>query len=182
MDTTWGDLTRLDVEVIYEPTLLLYCEGPEDFGDVTLMDGPLPSVYPTDQADIYTLSSVTHTPLGRFGTSGEARAMLHGVGGQVVAEKVERMIAQMTHYLPSFRDQFRYVGPQFAIKTKPVGASDDRSCLVAQRGRAFSVLSGKIDNVFFAVERILFMMEAHGGAGASSLDIVDGGEMRRAVA
>ncbi|QPG93803.1 hypothetical protein C2857_002722 [Epichloe festucae Fl1] len=57
-DATWGHHSRPSVEVIYEPTLLLYYQGPVDFHAVTLVDGPLCSLYPTEVPGLYTLSSV----------------------------------------------------------------------------------------------------------------------------
>lgn len=63
---------------------------------------------------------------------------------------------------------FRFVGPQLSIKTKPVGTFDDGSCHVLQNGRVFTVLSGKIDKIFFAVERILSLVEASGGGGRTA--------------
>ena len=77
-----------------------------------------------------------------------------------MAEKAQAMEDQVSRYVPEFRERFRLVGPQLAIKTKPVGRFDDRSCYGFRRGRTFSVMSGKIDTVFFATERILAAIEA----------------------
>jgi hypothetical protein len=52
------------------------------------------------------------------------------------------------------------MGIQLAVKTKPIGSFDDRSCHVYREGRKFVVMSGKIDTIFFATERILSMIEA----------------------
>ncbi|KAF1970089.1 hypothetical protein BU23DRAFT_467322 [Bimuria novae-zelandiae CBS 107.79] len=170
VDATWGHYARPpDVQVIYEPTLLLYYEGPPDFPAVTLVDGPLCSVYPTEEPGLFTLSSVPHTPLGQFDTPVEARAVRDSVDPQVVAAKRALMEEQIELYLPAFPTLFRYVGPQLAIKTKLIGAHDDRTCQVTRRGRIFSVMSGKIDTVFFATERILSMIE---GSGALSVNDV----------
>ncbi|KAF4960432.1 hypothetical protein FSARC_10492 [Fusarium sarcochroum] len=155
VDATWGHYLELDFPVMYEATLLLYYEGPPDFPAVTLVDGPLASVYPTEVPGLFTLSSVPHTPLGQFKTAAEARAARDSVSATTISAKRELMEAQMMHYLPVFLDHFRYVGPQLAIKTKPLGAFDDRSCKVSRRGRVLSVMSGKIDTIFFATERIL---------------------------
>jgi hypothetical protein len=160
VDATWGHLTPIS-NVFYEPTLLLYFE-PKEAGlpAITCVDGPLYSVYPTESPDLVTLSSVPHTPLGRFASSGSARYFLNGVKSDLVDKKRQQMVYQALENVPHFNDLYRYMGPQFAIKTKPIGASDNRSCQVIQRGRLFSVLSGKIDTIFFAVERILEKMDA----------------------
>lgn len=168
IDATWGHYTRpVDVKVIYEPTLLLYYEGPPDFPAVTLVDGPLCSVYPTEEPGLFTLSSVPHTPLGQFDTPSDARAARDSTSPQMVDRKRALMEEQVKLYLPAFSSLFQYVGPQLAIKTKLIGANDDRTCQVMRRGRIFSVMSGKIDTVFFATERILSMIE---GSQALSVD------------
>ncbi|KAF5020449.1 hypothetical protein F66182_7528 [Fusarium sp. NRRL 66182] len=158
VDATWGHYHGLDLAVVYEPTLLLYYEGPPEFPAVTLVDGPLASVYPTEVPGLFTLSSVPHTPLGQFKTASEARAARDEVSATTISAKRALMEEQIMHYLPVFLDLFRYVGPQLAIKTKPLGAYDDRSCQVSRRGRVFSVMSGKIDTIFFATDRILSLM------------------------
>jgi hypothetical protein len=159
VDATWGHYNGLDFQVVYEPTLLLYYQGPPEFPAVTLVDGPLASVYPTEVPGLFTLSSVPHTPLGQFKTAAEARAARDEVSAATISDKRALMEEQIMHYLPMFLEMFHYVGPQLAIKTKPLGAYDDRSCRVSRRGRVFSVMSGKIDTIFFAHEQILSLME-----------------------
>lgn len=166
VDATWGHFSRPEMEVIYEPTMLLYFEGPKSFPAITLVDGPLCSIYPTEERGVFTLSSVPHTPLGRSDSGAGARAIRDAVTAADVDRKVALMTEQVSRYVPSFRDSFRFLGPQLSVKTKPVGASDDRSCHVWKRGRVFSVMSGKIDTVFFAVERILALFEADQGIDA----------------
>ncbi|EQB53517.1 hypothetical protein CGLO_06765 [Colletotrichum gloeosporioides Cg-14] len=166
IDATWGHYSKPDISVVYEPTLLLYYEGPPDFPALTLVDGPLCSVYPTEAPGLFTLSSVPHTPLVRFATAEEAHAVRDGICSELITEKRFLMEEQIEKYLPSFSQLFRYVGPQLAIKIKAVGAHDDRTCTVSRHGRMFSVMSGKIDKVFFAAERILSLIEV---AQASSV-------------
>ena len=161
IDATWGHRLGLPMRLFYEPTLLLYYEIDHPFPALTLVDGPLCSVYPTEDPGIFTLSSVPHTPLGRAGTAAEAHSIRNGTNAEAVAAKVKLMEQQISRYLPEFCDHFRFVGPQFAIKTKPVGNFDDRSCYVFRRGRVFSVMSGKIDTIFFAMERILSFIESN---------------------
>lgn len=109
---------------------------------------------------MFTLSSVTHTPMGRFESSDDAWAFLENLPTSIVDEKRKLMEAQVERYYPAFRDQFEYVGPQLSVKTKIEGATDDRSCYVEKEGRIFKVLSGKIDTIFFASDAILSMLEA----------------------
>jgi len=160
VDATWGHRSGLPMRFFYEPTILLYYETDLPFPAVTLVDGPLCSIYPTEDPGLYTLSSVPHTPLGRLDSAAAARHVRDNVSAATVAEKAQLMEDQISRYVPEFRERFRLVGPQLAIKTKPVGKFDDRSCYVFRRGRVFSVMSGKIDTIFFATERILAAIEA----------------------
>lgn len=160
VDATWGHFRRPPIDLFYEPTLLLYYEARVPFPAITMVDGPLCSVYPTEDSSIFTLSSVPHTPLGRFATAQHARSSLAAVDASTVTAKQADMEEQVSRYIPGFRDIFTFMGPQLSIKTKPTGAYDDRSCHVYRDGRMFSVMSGKIDTIFFAVERILSMIEA----------------------
>ena len=160
IDATWGHFSKPPIDLFYEPTLLLYYEANRQFPAITMVDGPLCSIYPTEDPGLYTLSSVQHTPLGRFSSAEAARLARDAVDSALVASKVARMEQHISRYVPGFKDVFRFVGPQLSMKTKPTGAFDDRSCYVFKTGRVFSVMSGKIDTIFFAVERILSLIEA----------------------
>ena len=160
VDATWGHFSSPPVEAYFEPTLLLYFEGDSGLPALTFVDGPLYSIYPTEERNIYTLSSVPHTPIGQFRSASEARSARDAVDSNLVREKLRLMVDQACENVVGFRDQYRFIGPQISIKTKPVGSSDNRSCYVGRSGRIFTVMSGKIDTIFFATERILSMMEA----------------------
>jgi hypothetical protein len=159
VDATWGHHIALPLASFFEPTLLLYYETDGPFPAVTLVDGPLCSIYPTEKRNTFTLSSVPHTPLARCTTAREARAIRDSVTTETIEAKRAAMEEQISRYVPQFRERFRFAGPQLSIKTKPIGNFDDRSCYVYRNGRTFSVMSGKIDTIFFATERILLFIE-----------------------
>jgi hypothetical protein len=167
VDATWGHFSAPPMRVFYEPTLLLYYQAKQHFPAVTLVDGPLCSVYPTENPDVFTLSSVPHTPLGSFPSASEAAQFQRSISNELVTSRRAEMERQISKYIPAFQDIFTYAGPQLAIKTKPIGNHDDRSCYVNMRGRVLSVMSGKIDTIFFATERILFLLEGYLNNGKS---------------
>jgi hypothetical protein len=180
IDATWGHHTKPMIACIYEPTMLLYYETKDSLRSAyTFVDGPLYSVYPTEDSSIFTLSSVPHTPLGQYQEPLESINALNRVNSATVQAKRVAMEQQCRRNLPWFNDAFQFVGVQLSIKTKPIGASDDRSCHVERNGRRFVVMSGKIDNIFHAAERIIseISSEAPGLQGQSppSLrqDIID---------
>lgn len=160
VDATWGSLSPIKHPVFYEPTLLLYYRSNIGSYALTMVDGNLCSVYPTDRPDIYTLSSVTHTPLGRFDSMEEARFYLDTIDEDTVSQKRMLMEKQVLKYMPDFCEKFEFIEPQLSVKTKIIGSTDDRSCYVEKYGRKFVVMSGKIDTIFYASETILSMIEA----------------------
>jgi hypothetical protein len=157
IDATWGHLTRPSCDVVYEATVLFYFQPEKNNIEpaFTFVDGPLCSVYPTGSNGVYTLSSVPFTPLGKSATVSGAYAMISGFNPAEEALICNNMVKQIRNYIPHFSEVFRYIGPQLSIKTKPIGASDDRSCYVEKEGRIIRVLSGKVDNIFFALESVL---------------------------
>lgn len=155
IDATWGKLTKPDIDVFYEPTLLLYYRTTRVDWALTMVDGPLCSIYPTDDPHIVTLSSVPHTPLGTFDDIAAAEGFLDSVNEDLISTKRAKFEAQIAAYCPEFLDVFSYEGPQLSMKTKPIGAEDNRACFVFRHGRVFNVMSGKIDTVFVAAERII---------------------------
>lgn len=162
IDCTWGHEAKLD-EVFFEPCMLLYYEdtvGRYDDLAITLVDGDLCSLYPTETSRLMTLSSVPFTPLGKFESAEAARAVLRGVTVDDVQERRTLFEEQMAAFLPGFDDGLEFVGPQLSIKTKVEGASADRSCQVFRRDRLVTVLSGKVDTVFYALSAVVEILAA----------------------
>ena len=160
IDATWGSVSQIDHSVFYEPTILLYYKSNIGSYALTMVDGDLCSIYPTDKDDVFTLSSVTHTPLGCFESMVDARLFLDQFDRSLIESKRKLMEEQISKYMPDFCDKFEFIEPQLSVKTKIIGATDDRSCYVAKHGRKFVVMSGKIDTIFYASETILSMIEA----------------------
>jgi FAD dependent oxidoreductase len=167
IDASWGHFGVIPMSLYYEPTILLYYETKEEFPAITFVDGPLASIYPTEDPSIFTLSSVVHTPLCACETSSEARGEILRVDGGVVGQKRAAMEEQILANVPGFRDAFRFIGAQLSIKTKPRGRSDDRSCYVFRKDNVISVMSGKIDTIFHAAERVLSIISEGSGGSAS---------------
>jgi hypothetical protein len=162
IDCTWGHLTADDA-FFYESTILLYYQKKSDStpdNAYTFVDGPLCSLYPTEDPSIFTLSSVPHTPIGKHRSSAEARHAIHSLSRHDIDIKRLLMEQQLMRYYPHFLDEFEYRSPQLCVKTKPYGDDDDRSCYVKKNGRLIKCLSGKVDNIFFAASEVMSLIEA----------------------
>ena len=164
IDCTWGHLIP-DDKFFFESTILLYYRKKNQAAPTrayTFVDGPLCSLYPTENADIFTLSSVPHTPIGQHATSNEALHTIASLSGHDINLKRLLMEKQIMKYYPCFLDDYEYVDPQLCVKTKPFGHDDDRSCYVKKYGRLIKCLSGKVDNIFYAAAEVMALIEGVG--------------------
>lgn len=151
VDATWGSLnTSENKKLYYEVSLLLYYtkKNNQNFPAITLVDGELWSIYPTEDDKKYTLSSVKHTPLKIFNVKNDAYYYKQQVNNSIIESVRLKMEEEVKMYFPSFDDHFKYESPQLSIKTKPYGKSDDRSASVYRNSNIFIIQSGKIDNIF----------------------------------
>ena len=158
IDATWGSLAIFqNSSIFYESTLLLYYEnvGPAEFSALTLVDGPLWSIYPTELPRVYTVSSVPFSPICTYANKQDAYRHISALGNVEIQERRDFIESHVKLYFPDFGDHFKYKGPQLAIKTKPKGKADNRAASVTRHGRCFQVQSGKIDNIFQASDFIL---------------------------
>jgi glycine/D-amino acid oxidase-like deaminating enzyme len=149
VDCTWGALSSAPwSNIFFEPCIVLVYEARHAaVPAVTLMDGPFFSIYPFERG-LYTLTSVTHTPLARVPTGAAATEKLRRLQESDVSSIRRRMEAEALHYYPAFLDDFAYSGFFGATKTKRPSRSDARDPVIQQRGRVIHVLSGKIDTIF----------------------------------
>jgi hypothetical protein len=161
IDCTWGHLIP-DKDFFFESTILLYYRKKDMARPArafTFVDGPLCSLYPTEVSDIYTLSSVPHTPIEQHETSTEALHAIANLSGHDINLKRLLMEQQFMRYYPSFLEDYDYTEPQLCVKTKPFGQDDDRSCYVKKCGRLIKCLSGKVDNIFYAAAEVMALIE-----------------------
>ena len=161
IDCTWGHLIP-DKNFFFESTILLYYRKKAGIGltkAYTFVDGPLCSLYPTENPDIVTLSSVPHTPIGQHTTSAEALQAIANLSSHDINLKRLLMEKQFMKYYPGFLDDYEYSDPQLCVKTKPFGQDDDRSCYVKKHGRMIKCLSGKVDNIFYAAAEVMALIE-----------------------
>jgi hypothetical protein len=161
IDCTWGHLIP-DKKFFFESTILLYYRKKTRTAPArayTFVDGPLCSLYPTENPDIFTLSSVPHTPIEQHATSAEALHAIANLSSHDINLKRLLMEMQFMKYYPSFLEDYEYVDPQLCVKTKPFGQDDDRSCYVKKYGRLIKCLSGKVDNIFYAAAEVMSLIE-----------------------
>ncbi len=157
IDCTWGKLLPSD-EFFFEVTHLGYyrCLNKKylNYG-LTYVDGSLCSLYPTEIEDVFTLSSVSYTPLFKSEILDEANSFMEDITEEVLVQNSEKMEAQMQKYFPTFLENFKLESHQISMKSKIKGLNDPRDCRISKKGNVISVFSGKIDTLFIAEEFII---------------------------
>jgi glycine/D-amino acid oxidase-like deaminating enzyme len=152
----------------FEITEMTLVEMPDEAAGlaVTVMDGPFFSAVPFPHRALHTLSHVRYTPHFSW-TSADANgtnpyAVLAAYGK---ASRAGRMIRDAARYMPCLAS-VDPVESLFEVKTVLVSneADDGRPILFEQHPRAprcFSVLGGKIDNVYDVCD-VLRSLPIHG--------------------
>lgn len=124
---------------------------------ITVMDGPFFSMLPFPDKGLHTLSHVRYTPHCSWPERGEVDPY-----GKLSAydhhTRVDRMLRDVARYLPVVRNA-EYRESLFEIKTVLAkNESDDGRPILFERHQdlpgCYSVLGGKIDNVYDVLERL----------------------------
>lgn len=157
IDATYSGVTPFG-GVIYEATLIAEFDADNlPFGALTLIDGPLFSIFPTETLGTFSLSHVTYSKLKQFSDLADADKYLASIS--LNSDKVTAAILQMRHhvaeFLPQLKPHMESLRPRFIQKkVKPLGASDSRDAHVDFFGNTALVRAGKLDAVF-EVEKLI---------------------------
>jgi hypothetical protein len=156
LDCSWGTARKISgFETFYEPCIYFYyrCLLAEPFA-LTIMDGQFFSLYPYVD-DIFTLTSVAHTPIGRADSMAAVAALFASAQqADFVAAKRAAFEREVAHFYPDFLQHFSFHACEYSLKTKVVSGSDFRGCLVTQSDNYISVFSGKIDTLHIAEMKV----------------------------
>lgn len=148
IDCTWGARQSVS-DYFYEVTHLVYVQTKEKWHPaITLVDGPLWSLYPTATQGLFTLSHVTYTPLKVFDKYEDALCFKDNISEDILSINYNKMINKVVKIYPRFSDIFTTVGHQISIKRKPRGLSDPRDCRLESFQNEVRVQSGKIDTLY----------------------------------
>ena len=121
--------------------MLVYSKKqPCNFGALTLVDGPLFSIYPYLNDNI-TLSHVLHTPVYKSSTPSATFS--------VDVDQQRRLMEQdVLKYFPNFHDYFAHQGHFTSTKIKRNIKCDDRSPVMRVDNNIISCYTGKIQGIF----------------------------------
>ncbi|MFN4294806.1 MAG: NAD(P)/FAD-dependent oxidoreductase [Thermoflexales bacterium] len=154
-----GDFPGVQTGLKHEITELALVEPPPELREigVTVMDGPFFSIMPFPARRLHTLSHVRYTPhlSWKDERGNDPYQKLAEYDRQT---RVDRMLRDASRYLPCML-KARYVDSLFEVKTVLVkNEGDDGRPILFEKYAAlpgcYSVLGGKIDNIYDVLERL----------------------------
>ena len=150
-----GTQTGLKQEIT-EMALMKVSPALTDLG-ITVMDGPFFSMMPFPARGLHTLSHVRYTPHLHW-TDTKGIDPYQKLKEYSRATRVDRMVRDVGRYLPAVLDA-KYVESLFEVKTILVkNEGDDGRPILFEKHLelpgCYSVLGGKIDNIYDALEKL----------------------------
>jgi glycine/D-amino acid oxidase-like deaminating enzyme len=124
---------------------------------ITVMDGPFFSMMPFPARGLHTLSHVRYTPHMHWNDK-QGIDPYQKLNDYDRSTRVDRMVRDVGRYLPAVMDA-KYVDSLFEIKTVLVKneGDDGRPILFEKHAElpgCYSILGGKIDNIYDALEKL----------------------------
>lgn len=154
-----GDCEPASFELKHEITEMALFKPPKqlDGMGVTVMDGPFFSFMPYPSLGLSTLSHVRYTPHVTWDDDPEI-CPYEKLECYPKNSRFEWMIRDVDRYLPGFKGA-EYVDSLFEVKTVlKLNEQNDGRPIVFERMKgfktAYSILGGKLDNIFDVLERI----------------------------
>lgn len=154
-----GDFGGIITGLKHELTEMALLNLPENLKGIgiTVMDGPFFSLMPFPPRDLHTLSHVRYTP-HLYWKDEIDKSPYQKLSVYNKATHADRMIRDVQRYFPAIQ-QKQYVDSLFEVKTLLVKneGDDGRPILFEQNPQlpgCYSVLGGKIDNIFDVLEKL----------------------------
>lgn len=150
----FGNLDLVEYELTEMPLINAMPSFPYS---LTVMDGPFFSMmpYPARGSNLDSVSHVSYTPRRRFKTAFDAEVAFRQVESLVLESNFETIRRHCSLFLPQMASA-KQVGSIFELKAilRKSERDDSRPILFHRHvsNRTFSVLGGKIDNVFEMLE------------------------------
>jgi hypothetical protein len=157
INCTWFQFSKTKIKnLLYEYcTILLYQSVKKTHPAITIMDGPFFTIYPWDDNKNYGLYSVKNS---RMIADENYNCLKRKVAKTVNKSFLESLRKKIEHeysyFYPSFKKNFRFVKFLNSYRTIVKNKADSRACLVIEKNNFIEIMSGKIDHIFYALERV----------------------------
>jgi hypothetical protein len=133
----------------YELSLtLVYTRLIEDnFGSITMVDGPLFSIYPYKNKE-YTITDVQYTPMYVSSNLEDIYKYKDTINDNIINNIKSKIEEKIIYYYGGFKTHFEYKGYYTSIKVKKISESADRSPTITQNNNVVTCITGKIQGIY----------------------------------
>jgi hypothetical protein len=133
----------------YELSLtLVYTRLIEDnFGSITMIDGPLFSIYPYKNKE-YTVTDVQYTPMYVSSNIEDIFKYKNTINDAIIDNIKSKIEEKILYYYGGFKTYFEYKEYYTSIKVKKISESADRSPTIATNGNIITCVTGKIQGIY----------------------------------
>lgn len=154
-----GDFTSTNTLLKHEITEMALIQVPQPLQNIgiTVMDGPFFSVMPFPSRQLHTLSHVRYTPHFQWNDASNINPY-EKLASYPKISRVDRMVRDVSRYIPLINESL-HKDSLFEVKTILVkNEGDDGRPILFEKHieipRLFSILGGKIDNIYDVLERL----------------------------
>jgi hypothetical protein len=158
-----GDFAGTQASLKQEITEIALIQVPGALKEIgiTVMDGPFFSMLPFPSLNLHTLSHVRYTPHFSWQDTKNIDPYLK-LHDYERSTRVDRMIRDVGRYIPSLLEA-KYIESLFEVKTVLIKneGDDGRPILFEKHSElpgCYSILGGKIDNIYDVLERLKYEM------------------------
>jgi hypothetical protein len=144
------------IDCYYELTVSMIYEkiNPIGFGALTLVDGPLFSIYPYHNNQ-YTITDVEHTPIKRFNKIEDINNFVDcEITENFINDKKIKIENKINKFYPEFSKNFKYHSYFLSTKSKINDLSDDRYPIITQKENIINCFTGKIQGIYIIEDYI----------------------------
>jgi hypothetical protein len=125
----------------------------DDFGSITMIDGPLFSIYPF-KLNQYTVTDVQYTPLFTSPDINDINKFKYELSKELINPVREKIENKITYYYNNFTTNFKYNNYYTSIKVKRYSASADRYPIITKQKNIISCITGKIQGIYILEDYI----------------------------
>lgn len=144
------------VDCFYELTIsLIYNKNKSvNFGGLTLVDGPLFSIYPYYDTS-YTVTDVEYTPIEKFNNIESINNFIQTeITEEFINERKTKIENKVSKFYPNFLSDFDYESYFLSTKSKINDLSDERYPVITKQDNLINCFTGKIQGIYIIEDYI----------------------------
>jgi hypothetical protein len=118
-----------------------------EFGSITMIDGPLFSIYPYLDSK-YTVTDVEHTPLYTSNNIGDVMRYRETINKAIINNVRSKIEDKIQYYYGGFKTHFEYSSYYTSVKVKRHSESADRYPVITKQDNIITCVTGKIQGIY----------------------------------